>query len=138
MPPRVDDQMNEYIGAGFAYPFRVNVQGSIQLSANTPNLEESIKIILGTKLGERVYRPNFGCRLSDLVFEPMNTQTLLMIRIYIEEALEMWEPRMVLKNVLTIPDPINGRVDIAITYTPKNSYDTRSLVFPFYLTPPEE
>jgi phage baseplate assembly protein W len=123
----------DYIGAGFGFPLQVNVQGGLQLSTGTPNLEESIVIILRTDLGERVYRPNFGSRLSELVFEPMNVQTLMLIRLYVEQALEMWEPRIILKEVLADPDPIRGRVDIEIVYQPKNSLDTRSLVYPFYL-----
>jgi phage baseplate assembly protein W len=123
----------DYIGAGWGFPLQVNVQGGIQLSTGTPNLEESIVIILRTDLGERVYRPNFGSRLSELVFEPMNVQTLMLIRLYVEQALEMWEPRIILKEVLADPDPIRGRVDIEIVYQPKNSLDTRSLVYPFYL-----
>lgn len=128
----------DYIGAGFAFPVHLNVQGSVQLSTGTPNLEESIKIILGTKLGERVYRPNFGCRLSELVFEPMNTQTMVLIRLCVEEALDMWEPRIVLRDVMTSPDPTTGRVDIDIVYSVKGSRDRRSMVYPFYLLPIEE
>lgn len=128
-------QASDYIGAGFAFPLQVNVQGGIQLSAASPNIKESIMIILRTNLGERVYRPNFGSRLSELVFEPLNTQTLLLIRLYVEEALEMWEPRIILKEVRTDPDPVRGKVDIIIEYQPKNSSDTRSLVYPFYLSP---
>lgn len=127
-----------FTGAGFAFPIQVNVQGSLQLSTDTPNLEESIHIILGTKLGERVYRPNFGCRLSDLVFEPLNSRTLMLVRLYVEEALELWEPRIILQDILTIPNPNTGQVDIEIQYRPKNSYDSRSMVFPFYLLPPEQ
>ncbi|MEG4395800.1 GPW/gp25 family protein [Microcoleus sp. BROC3] len=127
-PPQKD-----YIGAGLGFPLQVNVQGGIQLSTGTPNIEESIVIILRTDLGERVYRPNFGSRLSELVFEPMNVQTLMLIRLYVEQALEMWEPRIILKEVRADPDPIRGRVDIEIVYQPKNSLDTRSLVYPFYL-----
>ena len=123
----------DYIGAGFGFPLQVNVQGGLQLSTGTPNLEESIVIILRTDLGERVYRPNFGSRLSELVFEPMNVQTLMLIRLYVEQALDMWEPRIILKEVLADPDPIRGREDIEIVYQPKNSLDTRSLVYPFYL-----
>lgn len=126
-------QPPNYIGAGFAFPIDVNVQGSVQLSNNTHNIEESIIIILGTKLGDRLYRPNFGSRLSELVFEPMNTKTLLMIRLYVEEALEMWEPRIIINKILTSPDPTTGLVEISILYTPKDSYDTRSMVYPFYL-----
>ncbi|NJL20630.1 MAG: GPW/gp25 family protein [Leptolyngbyaceae cyanobacterium SM1_3_5] len=137
MPPGTNGY-EEYIGAGFAFPVRLNVQGSIQLSTGTPNLEESIKIILGTKLGERVYRPNFGCRLSEFVFEPMNTQTMVLIRLCVEEALEMWEPRIILRDVMTSPDPTTGRVDIDIVYSPKGSRDRRSMVYPFYLLLTEE
>jgi uncharacterized protein len=132
------EQINEYVGSGFTFPLRVNVQGSVQLSSDAPNLEESILIILRTELGERVYRPNFGSRLSELAFEPMNVQTLLLIRLYIEEALELWEPRIILRDVRTDPDPMRGRVDVEIIYQPKDSYDIRSLVFPFYLLPPGE
>jgi len=128
-PPQKD-----YIGAGLGFPLQVNVQGGVQLSTGTPNIEESMVIILRTDLGERVYRPNFGSRLSELVFEPMNVQTLMLIRLYVEQALEMWEPRIILKEVRADPDPIRGRVDIEIVYQPKNSLDTRSLVYPFYLT----
>ncbi|MDB9526525.1 GPW/gp25 family protein [Oscillatoria sp. CS-180] len=127
-----------YIGAGLAFPVNTNVQGSFQLSSDTQNLEESIRIILGTRLGERVYRPNFGSRLSEMVFEPMNTQTLLMIRLHVQEALEIWEPRIDLIEVITEPDPMTGRVNINIIYQPRNSYDSRSMVYPFYLIPPDE
>jgi uncharacterized protein len=131
-------ELNPYIGSGFAFPVQANVQGGVQLSGTTPNLEESIIIILRTRLGERVYRPDFGCRLSELVFEPMNTQTLLLIRLYVEEALETWEPRIILNQVLTIPNLKTGLVEIEISYTPKVSHDIRSMVFPFYLLPPGE
>ena len=130
-------QEPDYIGAGLGFPLRINVQGGIQLSADEPNIEESIMIILRTDLGERVYRPNFGSRLSELVFETLNTQTLLLIRLYVEEALEMWEPRINLIGVRTEPDLIRGKVDIVIEYQPKDNHDNRSLVYPFYLAPRE-
>lgn len=126
-------QANQHLGTGWAFPLRVNLQGSIQLSSATRNLEESIWIILRTDIGERVYRPNFGSRLSELMFAPLNTQTLLLIRLYVREALEMWEPRIIIEEIRTDPDPIRGRVDIVIDYRPKETYEPRSLVYPFYL-----
>jgi hypothetical protein len=129
---------SDLIGSGFASPLQINVQGGIQLSSQTSNLEESIYIILRTGLGERVYRPGFGSRLSELVYEPLNLQTLLQIRLYVEEALDMWEPRITLKGVQTEPDPIRGKVNITIFYQPKGSHDSRSLVYPFYLISAQE
>ena len=128
-----DQSQADLIGSSFAFPFSVTVQGGIKLSAGTPNLEESIRIILRTGLGDRVYRPTFGCRLNEVVFEPLNIQTLLLIRLYVEEALESWEPRINIIEVRTDPDPIRGKVDIEILYQPKDTHDTRSLVYPFYL-----
>ncbi|NEQ95254.1 MAG: GPW/gp25 family protein [Cyanothece sp. SIO2G6] len=121
------------LGQGVGFPVRLSVQGNFQLTAGGHNLDESVRIILKTRVGERVYRPDFGCRLSDLVFAPMNGQTLLMIRLCVQEALEKWEPRIVLDEVATEPDPLRGLVNIVIRYHPKGSHDIRSLVYPFYL-----
>jgi hypothetical protein len=128
---------NAQLGRGFAFPLRVNVQGGLQLSAARKSLEESIQIILRTRIGERVYRPDFGCRLSELTFAPMSTDTLMLIRLHVQSALEKWEPRIVLDQVMTVPDPLRGRVDIVIHYHPKDYLDKRSLVYPFYLMSPE-
>lgn len=105
------------------------------MTSDAINVEESIRLILGTRLGERVYRPNFGSRLSELVFSPMNSRTLLQTRLYVEEAIRQWEPRIILEGVFTQPDPIAGRLDITIRYRLKEQYDTRSMVYPFYLLP---
>ncbi len=123
------------IGQGIAFPLQMSVQGQLQTSNQIQNLEESIRIILQTDLGERVYRPEFGSRLSELVFAPMNTQTLLLLRVYTQEALEKWEPRIVIDAIRTEPDPMRGRVEIILEYHPKDSHDQRSLVYPFYLSP---
>ena len=128
-------QKSAYLGTGWAFPLQIKLQGIFKLSSARENIEESIAIILGTKLGERVYRPNFGSRLSELAFAPMNRQTLLLIRLYVQEALTMWEPRIVLDRVYTEPNPREGLVNIIIEYHPKDTYDSRSLVYPFYLTP---
>lgn len=132
-PP--DPTTSNAIGQGIAFPARLSLQGGLQLSRSATNLEESIYLILKTRIGERVYRPDFGSRLSELVFAPLNTQTLLLMRLYVEEALALWEPRITLEEIQTEPDPIYGRVDITITYVPKNRPDRRSLVYPFYLLP---
>jgi uncharacterized protein len=137
MPDAIDHQRRAYLGTGWASPIRVSLQGGIQLSSYGRSVEESIWIILRTDLGERVYRPDFGSRLSELMFAPLNTQTLLLLRLYVQEALERWEPRIVLEEVQTDPDPIRGRVEITVHYRLKAQHDIRSLVYPFYLVPPE-
>ena len=130
------DRESNYIGSGVSFPLDLNVQSKLKLSKDNDNVRESIKLILGTSLGERAYRPDFGSRLSELVFEPLNLDTLLKLRLYVREALERWEPRIILEAVTAEPDPISGKVTLTIQYRLKNNagqYDTRNLVYPFYL-----
>jgi uncharacterized protein len=133
--PQPPHQPQSHLGQGWAFPLQVNVQGGVQVSSTIRNVEESIQIILRTGLGERIYRPKFGSRLSELTFAPMNTQTLLMIRLHVQDALEKWEPRIKVDAVRADPDPAQGRVDIVIQYHCKESHDRRSFVYPFYLLP---
>ncbi len=121
------------LGTGWAFPLGINVQGGIRLSSEEQDIQEAILIILRTEMGERVYRPDFGCRLSELLFAPLNTNTLFLIRLYIQEALETWEPRIDLEQINLDPDPVLGRVMITLEYRIKDTYDSRSLVYPFYL-----
>ena len=130
----VYSRQKDYLGTGWAYPLHLNVQGGIQLSREDQKVKESIWIILRTGVGERVYRPNFGSRLSELAFAPMNSDTLLRIRLYVSQALEVWEPRIILDKVLTDPDPVRGRIDIIINYRLKDSPNIiNNFVYPFYL-----
>lgn len=133
----MESMQDKHLGRGWAFPMRLNVQGGVQFSTTTANLIESIRIILNTRLGERVYRPNFGSRLSELLFAPMNTDTLLLSQIYVEEALKKWEPRITLEQVLTHPNPDEGCIVITIHYRAKESSDRHSMVYPFYLNPAE-
>ncbi len=133
MPDPYNGQQRDYLGRGWAFPLQLNMQGGIQLSSEAQKVKESIWIILRTGLGERVYRPNFGSRLAELAFAPMNTETLIRIRLYVLEALEVWEPRIFIDEVRTDPDPVRGRVDIIINYRLKDFPDIHSFVYPFYL-----
>lgn len=133
MPDAVNGQQRDYLGRGWAFPLHLSMQGGIQLSSEAQKVKESIWIILRTGLGERVYRPNFGSRLAELAFAPMNTETLIRIRLYVIEALEVWEPRIFIDEVRTDPDPVRGRVDIIINYRLKDFPDIHSFVYPFYL-----
>lgn len=122
-----------FLGRGWGFPLRVNVQGGLQLSAAERNIEESIWIILKTAVGERASRPDFGSRLSELAFAPMNSETLVMVSIAVEDALVQWEPRITLNNVQAEPDSIQGRINILIDYQIAGTYQSRSLIYPFYL-----
>lgn len=131
------NEQQNYLGTGLSFPLQTNVQGGLKLSAEAQKVKESIWLILRTDLGERVYRPDFGCRLSELAFAPLNNDTLLRIRLYVLEALQTWEPRIEVDEVRADPDT-TGRVDIIVNYRLKSCPDPYSFVYPFYLVIEEE
>src|SRR5205807_5035588 len=65
----------EFIGSGWAFPLRTDATGRIALVAREQEIEESIRLILGTAIGERPMRPEFGCAIHDYVFDNADTET---------------------------------------------------------------
>jgi phage baseplate assembly protein W len=131
--------VTDVLGTGWAFPPRVDTRGRIALARQERDVEEAIRIILLTPKGQRVMRPEFGCRIHDLVFSPNNATLTGLATYYVEEALDMWEPRIQVEEVSARVDQNDpGRLLIDISYRLKATADRRSLVFPFYRIPGEE
>lgn len=124
----------DIVGRGWAFPPEIGAQGGLALTDERSEIEQAIKIILLTSPGQRVMRPLFGCRIHELVFAPNNVNTAAQARRFVQEALNMWEPRIEAKEIMVAPDPQRGNcLLIEIYYSIKATSDTRSLVFPFYM-----
>src|SRR5262249_5620163 len=53
-----------------AFPFAVDGRGRTADRGYDDHVRDMIELLLFTQPGERVMRPDFGCGLADLVFEP--------------------------------------------------------------------
>jgi phage baseplate assembly protein W len=112
----------------------LDAQGNLGLSEHEQNIEESIRILLGTAPGERPMRPDFGCRIHDFVFYPNSMSTASLVSFYVREALAKWEPRIQDIRVTAAPDPTRENIlTVEIGYRVRRSNNTRNLVYPFYL-----
>lgn len=124
----------EFLGQGLAFPLQMTPRGEIALASGERDIEQSIRIILETSPGERVMRPEFGCRIHELIFAPNDAATEGLLIHYIEQALERWEPRIDLQEVNVSTDPSSGAtLLVEIKYETKDSHDERSIVYPFFL-----
>lgn len=127
-----------YLGRGIAFPLHVNSQGAIALANGESDIEQAIHIILGTAPGERVMRPEFGCRAHELIFAPRDATTEGLIIYYVQQALGRWEPRIELNKVTVVsgsqPD---GALIVEIEYRIKSTHDIRSIVYPFFIADEE-
>ena len=62
-------------------------------------------------------QPQYGCRLHDLVFEPMDPETEAAIELAISRAILFHEPRITLERVLVrTEDWTEGRLTILLEY----------------------
>ena len=130
--------MPDFLGSGWAFPVGVDARGRIALARGERDIEEAMYMILLTPKGQRVMRPEFGCRIHDLIFAPNDATTVGLATYYVEEALGMWEPRVTVGSVQVEQDPADqARMWIEIQYQIKATADSRSLVFPFYRIPEE-
>jgi phage baseplate assembly protein W len=131
-------EIADFVGRGLAWPMRVDHSGSIGLTSGAAELDSSLRLILLTAPGERVMRPKFGCRIHELVFEPVNANTLGRMTQAVREALTRWEPRIDVDTVAAEPDlDVSGLVHISIDYRVRATNDRRNLVHPFYVIPQE-
>jgi phage baseplate assembly protein W len=129
----------EFIGAGWAFPLRTDPTGSIALVGQDREIVESIRLILATAPGERPMRPEFGCAVHDYVFAPADAGTAGDIAYAVRVALERWEPRIELDDVVVRFDDVDhGVLYIEIHYSLSGTNDPRNLVFPFYVIPSHE
>jgi uncharacterized protein len=128
----------DFIGRGISFPMRVDQSGSLAMTSGTDDIDASMRVVLLTAPGERVMRPFFGCRVWDLLFEPINANTLGLMADAVREAIGRWEPRVDLEDVDLDVDPAQpGRVLINLTYRVRATNDRRNLVYPFYVIPRE-
>ncbi|MCU0490531.1 MAG: GPW/gp25 family protein [Chloroflexaceae bacterium] len=105
-------------GRGIGFPPRVAPNGQLVWSNGELNVRESIAIILRTRPGERLLRPDFGCGLDRYLYEPNDISTLRLIQEEIKRAITRWEPRVQLDDVRVQVSAEDERaVDITIVYT---------------------
>jgi uncharacterized protein len=138
-PPSAPQPSTDLVGRGWSFPLSISPQGGVTLVEGTDEIVSAMRMILGTAPGERVMRPEFGCSIWDLLFEPINSTTLGRMRGAVEEALTRWEPRVTVEDV----NPVAGEGDsaevkIEIRYRVRATNTRHNLVFPFYVIPEEQ
>jgi phage baseplate assembly protein W len=128
-----------FIGCGFNFPLKTDAAGATSVSRDEENIEQSIKIILGTAKGERLYRATFGCGIHDLVFQPNNMVTAAQVASAVKDALIRFEPRIMDVKVTAEPDEFeNNRLNVSISYVVRALNKRENMVYPFYLRREEE
>ncbi|NGF76668.1 GPW/gp25 family protein [Fluviicola sp. SGL-29] len=123
---------NDFLGIGWEFPPAFEKKGVRLVESNT-DIRESLRILLSTTQGERIFRPEYGCNIRRWVFSKMTLSERTLITDTIKQAVKKGEPRIVLNQVsVEIKDALEGILWINLNYTIITTNTPDNLVFPFY------
>jgi len=96
--------------------FSIATDKDIKREVDRDAIKQALRLLLNTTPGERVMRPDYGCFLREYLFHPMDEITSQQIGEEILEAIELFEPRIDVQQIIVTNDPDNGQYDIEILY----------------------
>lgn len=135
METRDQKEARSFLGRGWSFPPTFSsISRGVVMTADEEDVVKSLEILLSTAIGERFLQPLYGCNLDEYVFAPFNATLSTEIRLTVKDAIEKFEPRLVLHGVRLDTGLISeGRVDIAIEYTIAGTNSRYNFIYPFYL-----
>ena len=110
----------ERISQGFkdvSMSFQTNPLNSDLIALkNATAISRSLRNIVLTVPGEKFFNENFGSRVSESLFENIDSITANIIEGEIKTSINNYEPRVRLIRVKAVADPDNNSFDVIIEY----------------------
>ena len=125
----------EFLGRGWTFPPQFNrAESRVEMTQGYEDIEKSLEILLGTRKGERVLLPDYGCNLDEMVFEAFNESVKTYLADMVKSAILYHEPRIEPLQI-TIDDSYitEGRLMIEIEFLVRATNSRFNKVYPFYL-----
>jgi uncharacterized protein len=134
------ESYTSFLGTGWSYPPEFVLEtGEVLMTSDEADIEASLKILLGTALGERFLNPKYGLDLHEMLFEPMSTTMTTLLKDRATIALLIYESRInLLALELDTSAQLEGRVSILVDYEVIATNSRFNLVYPFYLSDASE
>jgi phage baseplate assembly protein W len=84
---------------GLQYPLAKTPRGILAQKSGIAQIKADLLQLLLTNPGERCMIPTFGTPLKKLMFEPNDPQLEVQAKKVIGDAIDMWEPRIVVDQI---------------------------------------
>ncbi len=123
-----------FLGRGWSFPPTfVRDRAAVAMLEEETDIASSLEILLSTTPGERVLQPFYGCNLSELLFETLDTRMKTLMADKVESAILYHEARITLENVkLDDSLELEGVVRIEVVYRVKSTNSRFNFVYPYY------
>ena len=97
--------------------FKFNpLSGDLITLKNENAIARAVRNIVLTTPGEKLFDPDFGSSVSEILFENVDDITAVSIEDEIKSSLKNYEPRVELINVTVDPNFDANQFDVRITY----------------------
>lgn len=83
---------------------------------NDESIKQSIKNIVLTAPGEKLFKPNFGSQVGKLLFEQLDPFLIDSIETDILNTIRNYEKRVVVTNILCVPDYDTNSISVDLEY----------------------
>src|SRR5215471_15361438 len=103
-----------------AFPFQFDGRGRTAEADETRHIRDLIEQVLFTAPGERVNRPEFGCGLLQLVFEPNSAELATATQFLVQGALQQTLGDLIQVNNVTVTAN-NSQLTVLIEYIVNSS-----------------
>ena len=114
--------------ADLNFDFTANPQtGDVATVKDAVSVKRGIKNILLTQGFERLFQPEIGGGIKNLLFEPMTPLTEQRLSDACRDAIDAWEKRAEVENIAVISEEEYNRYRVAIKFTINNSLETEEV-----------
>jgi uncharacterized protein len=115
--------------AGLSSPFRIDpATGGVSWAFGTDKLRQNIRLIIGTRYGERPMLRDFGTRIHQLVHDPNDAVLGDLIKQQVQQALLQFEPRVLVTQ--TQIQQSEGELRMLLSYMQTSAPIADQLVLP--------
>ncbi|MBT4207734.1 hypothetical protein HOE22_05260 [Candidatus Woesearchaeota archaeon] len=113
-----EKDLNPDVSIGLSLPMGYSNTGHFtQTNTTLEQAKHNIVNLLKTMKGERVGQPEFGSRLNEVIFEPMDENLNDKLEEAIRESMEQWLPYVNIKKLkVELPDYGRNTVNISIDF----------------------
>lgn len=96
--------------------FQPRPSGDLYKKQDAAAVKQAVKNLLLTNHGEKPFEPFYGANLQSLLFDLMDDETAVDIQIAVRQAIERYEPRARLLNVMVNMQPEYNNVSVTVEF----------------------
>jgi len=109
--------------------WKISFKGGVAIVEGIEAINASVRNILGTFLEERVMLPEFGSRLRELLFNPIDDDTAVLIEMEAAEVITLWDDRVEVINVRVEPFEDDNRYEVYVQFKETKTGEFKEVMF---------